>query len=87
MPESIFLRRRKHLRVSVINWFAEKDEGEEGHRRAKDQGASELSNSMEGSAVHVVAKTEAGSADTSSLELINSEICAGKSDGDMLYAL
>lgn len=36
----------------------------------KTRVASESSNSMEGSAVHVVEKTEAGSADTSSLELI-----------------
>lgn len=36
---------------------------------------------------NTVENTEAGSAGASSLELVNSEIRAGKSDGDALHAL
>lgn len=35
----------------VINWFTEKDEGDEGDRGAEDQEASGLDNSVEGSAI------------------------------------
>lgn len=36
---------------------------------------------------NVVKDTEAGSADASGLELVDSEVPAGESDGDALYAL
>lgn len=36
---------------------------------------------------NVIGNTEAGSADASSLELVASEVCAGKSDGDVLCGL